>query len=142
MRGRVGRGIGSVAVGAACGSWVRWVCAVAMVVLLRHVVSVRLLRQTLRAGGAPALVVRLDGTAPLPFDAVFDRVLVDAPCSGVGTLRRDPDIKWSVQLEDLPGLARTQLAILRQAAVGSPSIGVHRRAGLDCLNDETGQGLP
>ena len=77
---------------------------------------VRLLRQTLRAGGAPALVVRLDGTAPLPFDAVFDRVLVDAPCSGVGTLRRDPDIKWSVQLEDLPGLARTQLAILRQAA--------------------------
>jgi hypothetical protein len=34
------------------------------------------------------------------------------------------------------------IALLRQAAVGSPSIGVHRRAGLDCLNDETGQGLP
>lgn len=75
-----------------------------------------LLRQTLRAGDAPPRVVGLDGRAPLPFGAVFDRVLVDAPCSGLGTLRRDPDIKWAVTLDDLPAFARTQLDILRQAA--------------------------
>jgi 16S rRNA (cytosine967-C5)-methyltransferase len=75
-----------------------------------------LLRQTLRTGGAPPRVVGLDATAPLPFGEVFDRVLVDAPCSGLGTLRRDPDIKWSVVLEDLPGLAAEQLRILQHAA--------------------------
>ncbi len=75
-----------------------------------------LLRQTLRTGGAPPRVVGLDATAPLPFGEVFDRVLVDAPCSGLGTLRRDPDIKWSVVLEDLPGFAAEQLRILRHAA--------------------------
>lgn len=75
-----------------------------------------LLRQTLRAGGVPPKVVALDGRAPLPFGPVFDRVLVDAPCSGLGTLRRDPDIKWSVTLEDLPALAATQRLILQQAA--------------------------
>jgi 16S rRNA (cytosine967-C5)-methyltransferase len=75
-----------------------------------------LLRQTLRAGGVPACVVALDATHPLPFGAVFDRVLVDAPCSGLGTLRRDPDIKWLVALEDLPSFADTQLRILERAA--------------------------
>lgn len=75
-----------------------------------------LLRQTLRTGGAPARVVGLDATEPLPFGEIFDRVLVDAPCSGLGTLRRDPDIKWSVTLEQLPALAATQLRILQQAA--------------------------
>lgn len=75
-----------------------------------------LLRQTLRAGDVPPRVVGLDGRSPLPFGAVFDRVLVDAPCSGLGTLRRDPDIKWAVTLDDLPALARTQGEILRHAA--------------------------
>ncbi len=75
-----------------------------------------LLRQTLRTGGTPTRVVGLDATAPLPFGEVFDRVLVDAPCSGLGTLRRDPDIKWAVTLEQLPMFAATQLNILQQAA--------------------------
>ncbi len=77
---------------------------------------VHLLRQTLRAAGAPARVVRLDGRQPLPFPAAFDHVLVDAPCSGLGTLRRDPDIKWHVSLEDLPALAAAQRDLLQQAA--------------------------
>ncbi len=75
-----------------------------------------LLRQTLRTGGAPPRVLGLDATEPLPFGEVFDRVLVDAPCSGLGTLRRDPDIKWAVTLEQLPAFAAAQLRILRQAA--------------------------
>jgi 16S rRNA (cytosine967-C5)-methyltransferase len=45
----------------------------------------------------------------------FDRVLVDAPCSGLGTLRRNPDLRWRVVPEDLPRLAAVQTAILRNA---------------------------
>lgn len=55
-----------------------------------------------------------DGTAP-PLRPEFDRVLVDAPCSGLGTLRRHPDLKWRTQ-PDMPGrLARLQAELLRSA---------------------------
>jgi 16S rRNA (cytosine967-C5)-methyltransferase len=46
----------------------------------------------------------------------FDRVLVDAPCSGLGTLRRNPDARWRVQPGDPERLAETQRALLRNAA--------------------------
>ena len=46
----------------------------------------------------------------------FDCVFVDAPCSGLGTLRRDPDIKWRRQEDDLRALAAAQLEMLRHAA--------------------------
>jgi 16S rRNA (cytosine967-C5)-methyltransferase len=42
--------------------------------------------------------------------------MVDVPCSGLGTLRRDPDLKWSRQLEDLPRFAAAELQILTNAA--------------------------
>jgi 16S rRNA (cytosine967-C5)-methyltransferase len=45
-----------------------------------------------------------------------DRVLVDAPCSGLGTLRRNPDLKWRQRPEDLAELAAKQAAILAAAA--------------------------
>jgi 16S rRNA (cytosine967-C5)-methyltransferase len=45
----------------------------------------------------------------------FDRVLVDAPCSGTGTWRRNPDAKWNLQPEDLPRLAKLQASILDSA---------------------------
>jgi len=77
---------------------------------------IRLLRDTLKAADVPERVVMLDASRPLPFDQIFDRVLVDAPCSGLGTLRRDPDLKWSVTLDDLPALAAVQRQILRHAA--------------------------
>lgn len=44
------------------------------------------------------------------------RVLVDAPCSGLGTLRRNPDLKWRQHPESLAQLRQTQAAILRDAA--------------------------
>ncbi len=47
---------------------------------------------------------------------LYDRVLVDAPCSGAGTLRRRPEIALRRQPEDLEALARTQEAIVRRAA--------------------------
>ena len=46
----------------------------------------------------------------------FDRVLLDAPCSGLGTLRRNPDIKWAAGKKDLPRCHDTQLKLLQQAA--------------------------
>ena len=46
----------------------------------------------------------------------IDRVLVDAPCSGLGTLRRNPDLKWRQKPEGIAEVAATQTAILESAA--------------------------
>jgi len=51
----------------------------------------------------------------LPTTAFFDRILVDVPCSGTGTLARNPEIKWRLKREDLADLQARQLAILRSA---------------------------
>jgi 16S rRNA (cytosine967-C5)-methyltransferase len=58
----------------------------------------------------------LDGEKPLPFATVFDLVLVDAPCSGTGTLRRNPELKWRLQPEEIARMATTQLRLLEHAA--------------------------
>ena len=60
--------------------------------------------------------VILDAAERLPFGPEsFDRVLVDAPCSGTGTLRRNPEIRWRLSPDDLPVLAEQQKRILRNA---------------------------
>ncbi len=64
--------------------------------------------------------VLLDATGPLPFRGVFDRILIDAPCSGTGTLGRNPEIRWRLQPSDIEDLQRRQMAILRH--------------GLECLS--------
>lgn len=51
----------------------------------------------------------------LPIGEVFDRVLVDAPCSGTGTIARNPEIKWRLMAEDLLDLPARQLEILQSA---------------------------
>ena len=51
----------------------------------------------------------------LPFAAEFDRVLADVPCSGTGTLARNPEIKWRLKPEDLSDLQARQIAILNAA---------------------------
>ncbi|HEY3456797.1 MAG TPA: transcription antitermination factor NusB [Bryobacteraceae bacterium] len=60
--------------------------------------------------------VVLDATEPLPFAIPFDRIFIDAPCSGTGTLGRNPEIKWRLKETDLPRFAEKQLRIARQAA--------------------------
>ena len=62
--------------------------------------------------------VLLDAAEQLPFQSeVFDRVLVDAPCSGTGTLRANPEIRWRLTPLEIATLAEQQKRILRQAVV-------------------------
>ncbi|MCX6466166.1 MAG: RsmB/NOP family class I SAM-dependent RNA methyltransferase [Pseudonocardiales bacterium] len=62
--------------------------------------------------GLPVTVHHADGrNAPLP-DAAFDRVLVDAPCTGLGALRRRPEARWRRRPEDVAGLAKLQRELL------------------------------
>jgi 16S rRNA (cytosine967-C5)-methyltransferase len=76
-----------------------------------------LLRRTVTAtGAANVALVQADLLQPLPFTDRFDCVVVDAPCSGLGTLRRDPDIRWRRHEADLSALATAQLTMLRHAA--------------------------
>lgn len=59
--------------------------------------------------------VVLDGCHALPFRITFDRILVDAPCSGTGTLARNPEIKYRLAPSDLPRFANRQVQLLKQA---------------------------
>jgi 16S rRNA (cytosine967-C5)-methyltransferase len=51
----------------------------------------------------------------MPFNKRFDRILVDAPCTGTGTLARNPEIKWRLQPEDIPRLQAYQTELLLAA---------------------------
>ena len=78
----------------------------------RHLHRLRLMR---RLGDADILAVAIDAEARLPFNRRFDRVLVDAPCSGTGTLARNPEIKWRLRPADIADLSNRQTRILRNA---------------------------
>jgi 16S rRNA (cytosine967-C5)-methyltransferase len=57
----------------------------------------------------------LDASKPLPFERAFDRILVDVPCSGTGTLARHPEIRWKLHAEDLKDLHDRQARLLKNA---------------------------
>ena len=78
----------------------------------RHLHRLRTLR---RLGCRGIQAVALDARHPLPFRQRFDRVLVDAPCSGTGTLARNPEIKWRLQPCDIDELGSRQVRILGSA---------------------------
>jgi 16S rRNA (cytosine967-C5)-methyltransferase len=86
-----------------------------------HPHRARLLRKLLRAhdpqteAGARRIRVVAADARNLPFATKFDRILADVPCSGTGTLSRNPEIKWRLTPEDLADLRLRQLAILRSA---------------------------
>ena len=68
-----------------------------------------------RCRAASVRVVQISPTSALPFmDGSFDRVLIDAPCSGLGTVRRDPDIRWRRDPSQFEALARTQRDLLER----------------------------
>jgi 16S rRNA (cytosine967-C5)-methyltransferase len=70
--------------------------------------------QRLHAGNVRIEVA--DGERPRPEGPVFDRVLVDPPCSGLGTLQARADLRWRVTPETIAEMASTQAAILDAGA--------------------------
>lgn len=69
-----------------------------------------------RLGAENFRIFCADATMPLPFKSDFDGVLVDAPCSSLGVVRRNPDIKWKRKESDIDSLTRVQLKILGNAS--------------------------
>jgi 16S rRNA (cytosine967-C5)-methyltransferase len=61
-------------------------------------------------------VVTGDGTAPPFRPGAFDAVILDAPCSGLGALRRRPDARWRIEASDITELAVLQRSLLSAAA--------------------------
>ena len=82
---------------------------------VRAVACDRYFRRLRPMTGLGADLVVLDGAQPLPFSQPFDRILVDAPCSGTGTLGRNPEIKWRLNPGDLSRFQERQIALLSQA---------------------------
>ncbi len=74
-----------------------------------------------RAGRAKVFNYRSvfwDGGAKLPTKTKFDGVLVDAPCSGIGTWQRNPQARWTTTLDDVRELSEIQRRLLANAAPG------------------------
>jgi len=87
-----------------------------------HPHRARLLQRMLRPNKGPAETCRAQkiniavaDARNLPSLIHFDRILADVPCSGTGTLARNPEIKWRLKLSDLTDLHERQYAILRSA---------------------------
>jgi len=79
---------------------------------------------TLAARGGLLGVVTADGTRPAWAERAFDRVLVDAPCSGLGALRRRPEARWRRTPADLEHLVPLQRALLGTAVDSARAGGV------------------
>ena len=88
-----------------------WITAIEL-----HAHRARLLRKLLDRAEPTAHIQVIAGDARhLPLAVPFDAVLVDVPCSGTGTLARNPDIRWRLTPKDLPELQQRQKAILESA---------------------------
>ncbi|MCQ4080135.1 rRNA cytosine-C5-methyltransferase [Streptomyces sp. RB6PN25] len=75
----------------------------------------RLVARALSGNPSPYQVIAADGTRPAWRDGVFDRVLVDVPCTGLGALRRRPEARWRRRPEDVAGFGPLQRELLRSA---------------------------
>jgi 16S rRNA (cytosine967-C5)-methyltransferase len=82
----------------------------------RHAHRLRAMREQFkRLHLSDVRIVELDAAAALPFGVEFDRILLDAPCSGTGTLARHPEIRWRLKPEQLCELDRLQVELLTSA---------------------------
>ena len=77
-----------------------------------------LFRSTIQRQGLSRIPLAVyDATEALPFaDGTFDSVLVDAPCSGTGTIRNNPEIRYRLKESDFVELSKRQSAILNEAS--------------------------
>ncbi len=82
----------------------------------RHAHRLRAMREQFkRLGLNQVRLVELDAQNPLPFGIRFNRILVDAPCSGTGTLARHPEIRWRLRLDQLKEFHHLQACLLENA---------------------------
>jgi 16S rRNA (cytosine967-C5)-methyltransferase len=106
-------------------------------------------RLVARAVGPTARTVVADGTAPAWAAGAFDRVLVDAPCSGLGALRRRPEARWRRRPRDVEQLHPLQVSLLRKAIQAVRPGGVvayvtcspHLRETRDVVQEVLGAGV-
>ena len=92
----------------------------------------------IRLGTPDVVTVVADGTRPAWRDRAFDLVLVDAPCSGLGVLRRRPDARWRVKPGDVNRLAELQKELLTAAVPLVKPGGVLAYSVCTLTFDETG----
>ncbi len=79
-----------------------------------HAHRLRAMReQFARLGLSAVRLVELDASRALPFGMTFDRILVDAPCSGTGTLGRHPEIRWRLKVEALAEFHALQTSLVK-----------------------------
>src|SRR5690606_14850981 len=84
-----------------------------------------LVRKALAVFDEPPLVLEGDGRAVgAEHPATFDRVLLDAPCTGLGALRRRPEARWRKQPRDVPELTKLQTQLLDSAVAATKPGGV------------------
>ena len=83
-----------------------------------HTARVRFLRENCRRQGLDHIsIIQYDAERQLPFDAgVFDFVLVDAPCSGTGTIRHNPELRYFIERGDFVELSEKQRRLLKNAS--------------------------
>ena len=83
-----------------------------------HSSRVRLLRATFdRQGETRVNILQYDAETAMPFaDSSFETVLVDAPCSGTGTIRHNPELRYLIRPDDFADLAKKQRMILKNAS--------------------------
>ncbi len=82
-----------------------------------HFRRAQLLSKSAALQHVPRNVVCADGTRDLPFaQAAFDTILVDAPCTGTGTIRRNPEIRYRLAQSDIEELKKKQLCLLKNAS--------------------------
>ena len=82
---------------------------------LHHSRSRRIAENIKRLRTNQVFQVTADGVQPCFAESMFDKVLVDAPCSGLGVLHRRADARWRIKQADIDNLATLQLELLRSA---------------------------
>ncbi|HEV3317869.1 MAG TPA: 16S rRNA (cytosine(967)-C(5))-methyltransferase RsmB [Candidatus Angelobacter sp.] len=100
-----------------------------------HPHRARLLRRMVASSNVRVITA---DAVKLPFASSFDRVLADVPCSGTGTLARNPEVKWRLQAEDIVDLHGRQVAILDAALkhVSKPGRLVYSTCSLEAEENE------
>ncbi|HEX6338172.1 MAG TPA: transcription antitermination factor NusB [Jiangellaceae bacterium] len=95
-----------------------------LVAVEQHRHRARLVERALAGAAGNHRVIVADGRDPLPGTGPFDRVLLDAPCSGLGALRRRPEARWRRQPADIGALRPLQADLLNAALSAARSGGV------------------